>query len=114
MAPEEVLKNEPQFVSREQQKSYFENGYLLIENAIDSQTLCKLQDTTARVIDDSRQVTQSDATWDLEPGHCSDNPRLRRLTSPNDYDDDFWSYASSEAITDILSGLIGPDIKFHH
>jgi ectoine hydroxylase-related dioxygenase (phytanoyl-CoA dioxygenase family) len=114
MAPEEVLKNEPQFVSREQQKSYFENGYLLIENAIDSQTLCKLQDTTARVIDDSRQVTQSDATWDLEPGHCSDNPRLRRLTSPNDYDDDYWAYASSEAITDILSDLIGPDIKFHH
>ena len=114
MAPEEVLKNKPQFISRKQQESYFDNGYLLIENAINRQTLSKLKDITAQAIDDSRQVVQSDATWDLEPGHCSDNPRLRRLTSPNDYDDTYWGYASSEAITEILSDLIGPDIKFHH
>ena len=114
MAPEEVLKNKPQFISRKQQESYFDNGYLLIENAINSQTLSKLKDITAQAIDDSRQVVQSDTTWDLEPGHCSDNPRLRRLTSPNDYDDNYWAYASSEAITEILSDLIGPDIKFHH
>ena len=114
MAPEEVLKNKPQFISRKQQESYFDNGYLLIENAINSQTLCKLKNITAQAIDDSRQVVQSDVTWDLEPGHCSDNPRLRRLTSPNDYDDNYWAYASSEAITEILSDLIGPDIKFHH
>ena len=114
MAPEEVLKNKPQFISRKQQESYFDNGYLLIENAINSQTLSKLKDITAQAIDDSRQVVQSDTTWDLEPEHCSENPRLRRLTSPNDYDDTYWAYASSEAITEILSDLIGPDIKFHH
>ncbi len=114
MAPEEILKNMPRFISRKQQESYFDTGYLLIENAISSQILSKLQDSTAQAIDDSRQVTQSDATWDLEPGHCSDNPRLRRLTSPNDYDDTYWTYASSETITEILSDLIGPDIKFHH
>ena len=114
MAPEEVLKNKPQFISRKQQESYFDNGYLLIENAINSQTLSKLKDITAQAIDDSRQVVQSDATWDIEPGHCSDTPRLRRLTSPNDYDDTYWGYASSESITEILSDLIGPDIKFHH
>jgi len=114
MAPEEILKNMPRFISRKQQEFYFDNGYLLIENAISSQILSKLQDSTAQAIDDSRQVTQSDATWDLEPGHRSDNPRLRRLTSPNDYDDTYWAYASSETITEILSDLIGPDIKFHH
>ena len=114
MAPEEILKNMPRFISRKQQESYFDNGYLLIDNAISSQILSKLQDSSAQAIDDSRQVTQSDATWDLEPGHRSDNPRLRRLTSPNDYDDTYWAYASSETITEILSDLIGPDIKFHH
>ena len=112
MSPEEILKYNPQFISRKQQEFYFDNGYLLIENAIDSQTLHKLQDITARAIDDSRQVAQSDPTWDLEPGHCSDAPRLRRLTSPNDYDENYWAYASSETITEILSDLIGQDIKF--
>ena len=114
MAPEEVLKNEPRFISRKQQESYFENGYLLVENAVDKATLKKLQACTAKAIDDSRKVEISDAVWDIEPGHNTNNPRLRRLTSPNDYDETYWNYASSEIITDILSDLIGPDIKFHH
>ena len=114
MAPEEVLKSKPRVVSRQQQESYFENGYLLVENAVDEATLKKLQVCTAKAIDDSRKVEISDAVWDIEPGHSADNPRLRRLTSPNDYDETYWNYASSEGITDILSDLIGPDIKFHH
>ena len=114
MAPEEVLKSKPRVVSRQQQESYFENGYLLVENAVDKETLKKLQVCTAKAIDDSRKVEISDAVWDIEPGHSADNPRLRRLTSPNDYDETYWNYASSEGITDILSDLIGPDIKFHH
>ena len=114
MAPEEVLKSKPRVISRQQQESYFENGYLLVENAVDKTTLRKLQVCTAKAIDDSRKVEISDAVWDIEPGHSADNPRLRRLTSPNDYDETYWNYASSEGITDILSDLIGPDIKFHH
>ena len=114
MAPEEVLKSKPRVISRQQQESYFENGYLLVENAVDEATLKKLQVCTAKAIDDSRKVEISDAVWDIEPGHSADNPRLRRLTSPNDYDETYWNYASSEGITDILSDLIGPDIKFHH
>ena len=114
MAPEDVLKATPQFLSREQQTFYFENGYLLIEEAIERQTLERLQETTARAVDASRDITDSDATWDLEPGHSADSPRLRRLTSPNDYDESYWAYASSNAVTEILSDLIGPDIKFHH
>ena len=114
MAPEEVLQNKPRCISRKQQESYFENGYLLVENAVDKATLKKLQVCTAKAIDDSRKVEISDAVWDIEPGHSADNPRLRRLTSPNDYDETYWNYASSESITDILSDLIGPDIKFHH
>ena len=31
MAPEEVLKSKPRVVSRQQQESYFENGYLLVD-----------------------------------------------------------------------------------
>ena len=114
MAPEEILKTKPRFISRQQQESYFENGYLLVKNAVDKATLKKLQVCTAKAIDDSRKIEISDAVWDIEPGHSADNPRLRRLTSPNDYDDTYWNYASSEIITDILSDLIGPDIKFHH
>ncbi len=114
MSPEEVLGSKPTTLSRFQQESYFENGYLLIENVVDGATLKTLQERTAKAINDSRDIKQSDAIWDVEPNHSPHSPRLRRLTSPNDYDKAYWSYASSKLITDILADLIGPDIKFHH
>ena len=114
MAPEDVLARTPNVLSRDQQESYFANGYLLIEQAIDGPVLEKLRAATGQAIDASRTVSVSDATWDLEIGHTTDEPKLRRLTSPNDYDDAYWEYASSLAISGILTDLIGPNIKFHH
>ena len=84
MAPEDVLARTPNVLSRDQQESYFANGYLLIEQAIDSPVLEKLRAATAQAINASRTVSISDGTWDLETGHTADEPKLRRLTSPND------------------------------
>ena len=114
MSPDEVLTQTPTVLSRDQQEFYFNNGYLIVEQALGTDTLENLRDAAARSIEASRQIVQSDTTWDLEPGHNSNEPRLRRLTSPNDYDEDFWRYASSSFITDLLADLIGPNIKFHH
>ena len=114
MAPEDILVRTPSMLSRAQQESYFDNGYLLIEKVIDSLVLEKLRAATARAIDASRSISVSDAVWDLETGHSAEEPKLRRLTSPNDYDDAYWEYASSTAISGILTDLIGPNIKFHH
>ncbi len=114
MAPEDVLDRTPNVLSRDQQESYFANGYLLIEQAIDGPVLEKLRSATVQAVNASRTVSISDTTWDLETGHTTDEPKLRRLTSPNDYDDTYWEYASSPAISGILTDLIGPNIKFHH
>ena len=114
MSPDEVLTQTPTVLSRYQQEFYFNNGYLIVERALGGATLKNLREAAARSIEASRQIVQSDTTWDLEPGHNSNEPRLRRLTSPNDYDEDFWHYASSSFITDLLADLIGPNIKFHH
>ena len=114
MAPEDILVRTPSMLSRAQLESYFDNGYLLIEKVIDSLVLEKLRAVTARAIDASRSISVSDAVWDLETGHSAEEPKLRRLTSPNDYDDAYWEYASSTAISEILTDLIGPNIKFHH
>ena len=48
MAPEDVLDRTPNVLSRDQQESYFANGYLLIEQAIDSSVLEKLRAATAQ------------------------------------------------------------------
>ena len=59
----------------------------------------------------SRSITVSDAVWDLERGHSADNPRLRRLTSPNDHHVEYWNYASSQLVTSIVADLVGPDVQ---
>ena len=99
MAPEDVLTRTPNVLSRDKQESYFANGYLLIEQAIEKTILEKLQAATERAINASRTISKSDRIWDLETGHTPDEPKLRRLTSPNDYDDMYWEYASSQSVS---------------
>ena len=114
MTPEDVLKLKPNVLNTRQRESYLDDGYLLLENAIDSEWLERLRAATDEMVDRSRQVSESDATWDLQEGHNADTPKLRRLSSPNDHHPDYWAFASSAALLDIVADLIGPDIKFHH
>lgn len=114
MKPEDILDIPAKVLDQSQREFYFENGYLLLENYVPDEWIQRLRTTTEKVVDDSRDVNKSDAVWDLEPGHSKASPRLRRLTSPNDYDPVYWEYASSNVLADLLEDLVGPDIKFHH
>lgn len=114
MKVEQILSRPPRVLEQSQREFYFENGYLLLENFLTDEWVERLRRVTDKVVDDSRAISTSDAVWDLEPGHSVDAPRLRRLTSPNDYDETYWDYARSELLTSMLEDLLGPDIKFHH
>jgi ectoine hydroxylase len=114
MTPEEVLAIRPTVLTQKQRELYFENGYLLLEKVIDADWLGRLRAATDEMIEQSRTVTASDAVWDLEPGHSAEAPRLRRLSSPNDHHETYWTYASRSPLPDIIADLVGPNVKFHH
>lgn len=114
MKIDEVIEYPLNTLSDEQRHFYFENGYLLLESAVPEKWLERLRNVTDEMIEFSRSITVSDAIWDIEKDHSAENPRLRRLTSPNDQSDTYWEYASSSLITDIVADLVGPDVKFHH
>lgn len=114
MKQEDILARPPKMLEQSQREFYFENGYLLLEKIVPDEWIEKLRRTTDAVIEDSRSIGKSDAVWDLEPGHSAESPRLRRLTSPNDYNETYWEYATSDVLLDVLEDLVGPDIKFHH
>ena len=114
MTPDEVLSQKPKVLSQDQREFYFENGYLLLEKIIPDDWLTRLRTTIGAMVEESRQISQSDAKWDLEPGHTADAPRLRRLSSPNDHHPEFWAYASESIVPDIIADLVGPNVKFHH
>jgi len=114
MTPEKVLAIPPKIITMAQRESYFEQGYLLLEEVIPEDWLARLRAVTDEMIEQTRGMTKSDAVWDLEDGHSAAAPRLRRLSSPNDQHPTYWEYASQSIIPDIVADLVGPDVKFHH
>ena len=114
MRQEEILGFTPSVLTEAQREFYFENGYLLVEKALSEEWVLRLRSATDEMVDRSREITQSDAVWDLEEGHSKETPRLRRLTSPNDHHPVYWEYASKSIIGDIVADLVGPNVKFHH
>lgn len=114
MTPDQVLSIRPKVLTEKQRESYFEDGYLLLEKVVSDEWLERLRAVTNQMVDDSRQVTRSDAVWDLEDGHSAETPRLRRLSSPNDHHPTYWEFASRSVLPDIVADLVGPNVKFHH
>jgi ectoine hydroxylase len=114
MTPEQILSIPPRVLTQRQRESYFEDGFLLVERAIDAHWLARLRAATDRLVERSRGVTRSDEVFDLEPGHRPDAPRLRRVSKPVEQDPDYWAYASQSPVPDIVADLVGPDVKFHH
>ena len=114
MTPEQILSLRPKVLSQAQRESYFENGYLLLEAIIPEDWLERLRAVTQEMVEQTRHLTRSDAIWDLEADHTAEQPRLRRLTSPNDQHPCYWDYASQSILPDVIADLVGPDVAFHH
>ncbi|MDE2808685.1 MAG: phytanoyl-CoA dioxygenase family protein, partial [Gemmatimonadota bacterium] len=69
-------------LTQEQIASYHEKGYLGVEGVLTPGEVEALRQVTDEFVEQSRAATESDAVFDLEPGHAPDNPKLRRLKSP--------------------------------
>jgi len=101
-------------ISAADRRAYAENGYLSLPSFVTGDWLARLQETTARMVAESRTVTESDNKFDIEPDHSADNPRLRRLVSPQDHAPAYHESMTKGPIVDLAEDLLGPDIKFHH
>lgn len=114
MTPEQVLSQPARILSQKQRESYFAKGYLLVENAVPSEWIERLRSITTEMVERSRERKQSDAVFDLEPGHTAEKPRLRRLSSPVEHHPVYWDFVVQSPIVDIAADLVGPNVKFHH
>jgi len=114
MKAEEILDIPPKVLTQAQREQYFEQGFLILEGVIPDEWVQKLRRATEALVERSRQVRESDAIWDLEPGHTSESPRLRRVSNPVEQHPVFWEYVSQSFVGDLIADLVGPDVKFHH
>lgn len=99
-------------LTAEQRDFYHREGYLCLPGLIDQAWLDKLRQAMNALVERSRSMTQSDETFDLEAGHCTETPRLRRVAYLDDLDPVFWDFAVNSLLPDVVSDLIGPDVTF--
>ena len=69
MTPEQVLAIKPRILTQKQREFYFSNGYILLEKLLSDHWIERLRAATEEMVECSRKVTQSDATWDIDRAH---------------------------------------------
>ncbi len=112
MKSEQILALPSHAITQSQREFYFDQGYLSLPGLLSEQQLAPLKDALSKVIENSRELTQSNACYDLEHGHSAESPRLRRATHIDDFDEVFWEFCSNSIITDIGTALLGPNLRF--
>jgi ectoine hydroxylase len=114
MKPEAVLAHPPVVLTAEQRRFFFDHGFLALPGHVPAAWVRRLRGAMNELLDRSRGYTQSDDTFVLEEGHSADNPRLHRISSPQDHHPAFWEFMRDPVMTDVAADVMGPDVKFHH
>ncbi len=108
-------------LSSEQREQFWRDGYLVVEDVVDAAHLQAMKTDFSSWVEDSRDMTEAyGATidgrprFDLEPGHSAEKPELRRVNAPVEVSKAYYEAMMSSRMTECVSDLIGPNVKFHH
>ena len=100
-------------LTQEQIDYYHENGYLGVENVISPEEVEELRRITEEFVEKSREITEHTDVFDLEPGHSSETPRVRRIKHPASNHPVYDRMLRHDRILDIVTQLLGPNIRYN-
>jgi len=108
-------------LSPEQTDFFWNEGFLVVQDAVDLRLLSRLRADFAAWVEESRgqgapygETINGRPRFDLEPGHSADLPALRRVNAPVEVSEAHFAAMADSRMTDCVADLIGPDVKFHH
>ena len=90
---------------------YVQDGYLLIEGAIDAGTLRELRQVTDQLVESAHGSTNHTKVLDLDPTHTPSQPRVRRIKHPYFAHPFYEALAANAGIMAALAPLIGENIR---
>ena len=103
----------PEFLSNSQIEFYQDTGYLVLENHLPTDIIDSIRAEIARFENEARELTESNDRLELEEGHTSDQPRIRRIRLPHTTSDVMRELMYSDHILAPARDLIGPDLRLH-
>ena len=102
-------------------KQFWREGYLLVKGVISSELLGEMKQTFNQWVEESRGHTEAygrtinkHPRFDLEASHSHDKPALRRVNAPIEISSAYYEAMASSNLTNCVSDLLGPNVKFHH
>ena len=108
-------------IDKEQIETFHREGFVLIENAISDKQLASLRSDFSQWVEESRQHSSAYGEtldkrprFDVEPGHSSERPALRRVSSPTEISKASLEVVQSSAATSAAAKIINPNMRFHH
>ena len=108
-------------LTQHQKNQFWNNGFLVVENAVDDSQLENLKKTFSNWVEESRnhkddygETMDGRPRFDLQPGHSFDVPGLRRIQSPEEISEVFADVMRNGRPVDMCAELIGQGIRFHH
>ena len=110
------------YLTHVQQDQFWSDGFLVVEGAVDNDTLARLRAQMDAWAEESRKHTEpygeptvdGRPRFDLEENHSAERPALRRINNPVEISDHFYKVMTDAPMVDMVATLIGPDVKYHH
>ena len=100
-------------ISSAQIEKYENDGYVVVEDVLESSTLKRLRDVTDEVVASAAELTTHSEALDLEESHTPENPRVRRIKRPHLVHDFYLKLARHPNILSALTPILGYDIRLH-
>jgi ectoine hydroxylase-related dioxygenase (phytanoyl-CoA dioxygenase family) len=117
-----VVNKAPSALTQDQIEQFWRDGYATIENAVTPAQLAALRRELAQWVEASRAETKPFGAptidgrprFDMGSEHTAARPALRRVNNPSDISPAYRDVMENAAVVDMVTDLIGPDVKFHH
>jgi phytanoyl-CoA hydroxylase len=100
-------------ISESDVEAYRRDGVIVVPEVLDGGTLASVRQVIAELVAGAADVTEHTDIYDLEPGHTSEHPRVRRIKTPHKVHPIFNEIVRSAPVIDILTKLIGPGLRLH-
>jgi ectoine hydroxylase-related dioxygenase (phytanoyl-CoA dioxygenase family) len=108
-------------LNQSQISDFQKNGFVVIDAAFSKLRLEPLRDEFDNWVEESRQhsgpfgqMLDGRPRFDVEPGHSSEQPGLRRIAAPEEISDTYLSLLKQGPLIDAVVSLLGNDVRFHH
>jgi ectoine hydroxylase-related dioxygenase (phytanoyl-CoA dioxygenase family) len=108
-------------LTQDQTNQFWQDGFLVVEDAVTHQQLHALRHVFAGWVEESRnqdadfgETLDGRPRFDLQPGHSAQTPGLRRIQSPEEVSDTYADVMRNASSVDICAELLGQGIRFHH